>query len=120
MNLLRKVCLFTAALIIIPACDDGKPDDLIEKDVYIDLLVEFELLRTIQRIDGDSLHTVQLTRTVLEEYGITYEQFERSYHYYMEDPEDHRQMYREAIDRLNQEVGRLRNPDKRSDVQNTE
>lgn len=106
------VTILIASLICFSACNDREPDDLIEENQYIDLLVEFELLNTIQRLEGDSLYTVELTETVLDGYGITMDQFERSYLYYMENPEKHRQMHREAIDRLNQEVGRLRNPEK--------
>lgn len=104
------VYLFMGALLLV-SCTNEKPEDLIEKDDFILLLVEFELLRTYQRTQGDSLKTAEITRSVLDAYGITFDQFERSNHYYMTDEEEYGRLYREAIEQLNMEIGRLRNPD---------
>jgi hypothetical protein len=98
--------LVTALLVV--SCSDPKPDDLIEKEDFINLLVEFELLRTLQRTEGDSLRTAEITRAVLNRYGVTFEQFERSNEYYIIDTEEYRNLYREATEQLNMEIGRLR------------
>jgi hypothetical protein len=107
---------YLAIYLIIPAlllvsCSDNKPDDLIEKEDFVNLLVEFELLRTFQRTEGDSLRTAEITNAVLNRYGITFDQFERSNKYYLTDSEEYRHLYREAIEQLNMEIGRLRSPD---------
>lgn len=102
--------LFVTALLAI-SCSDPKPDDLIGKEDFINLLVEFELLRTLQRTEGDSLRTAEITHAVLDRYGITFEQFERSNEYYLTDAEEYRHLYREAIEQLNMEIGRLRAAD---------
>jgi hypothetical protein len=96
------------ALLMLFSCSNDRPEDLIPKDTFIDLLVEFELLRSVQRIEGDSLQTARYTEAVMSEYGITFDQFERSNLHYMEDPESYRNLYREAVERLNMEIGRLR------------
>lgn len=106
--------LFLAALLFV-SCAEKKPDDLIGKDEFILLLVEFEMLRTFQRTQGDSVKTAEITRTVLDTYGITFEQFERSNHYYMSDEEEYRRLYREAIEQLNMEIGRMRTPETSSE-----
>ncbi|MCA1802970.1 MAG: DUF4296 domain-containing protein [Rhodothermaceae bacterium] len=104
------VGLILTALLMI-SCSDQKPDDLIGEEDFINLLVEFELLRTLQRTEADSLRTAEITRAVLDRYGITFEQFERSNEYYLSDTEVYRNLYREAIEQLNMEIGRLRAPD---------
>jgi hypothetical protein len=102
--------LIVTALMMV-SCSEQKPDDLIGKEDFVNLLVEFELLRTLQRTDGDSLRTAEFARAVLDHYGITSEQFERSNEYYLTDTEVYRNLYREAIEQLNMEIGRLRAPD---------
>ncbi|TVQ10523.1 MAG: DUF4296 domain-containing protein [Balneolaceae bacterium] len=98
-------------VLLLASCSESKPDDLIEKEDFINLLVEFELLRTFQRTEGDSLRTAEITNAVLDRYGITFDQFERSKEFYLIDSEEYRQLYREAIEQLNMEIGRLRSPD---------
>ena len=100
--------LLAIGMALLVACSNDRPDDLIPRETFIDLLVEFELLRTIQRVEGDSLLTAIYTETVMDGYGVSFDQFERSNLYYMSDQETYRNMYREAIERLNMEIGRLR------------
>jgi hypothetical protein len=100
-------CLIVTVLLVM-SCSEPKPDDLIGKEDFISLLVEFELLRTLQRTEGDSLRTAEITHAVLNRYGITFEQFERSNNYYLSDSEEYRHLYREAVEQLNMEIGRLR------------
>ena len=109
MRYLPLYLIITALLL--GSCSENKPDDLIEKEDFINLLVEFELLRTFQRTEGDSLRTAEITNAVLDRYGITFDQFERSKEFYLIDSEEYRQLYREAIEQLNMEIGRLGAPD---------
>lgn len=73
---------------LVSGCDGNRPDDLIEEEVYLDILLEMHLLAAIREKDGgDEKRYRAGQQAVLKHYGITRDQFQRSHAWY------HRDMY---------------------------
>ncbi len=84
-------------------CSRSAPADLIDEDLYIDLLVEAHLLSVIHQIyDEPEIHE-KARRLVLGNYNISPEQFDRSHRYYSRDVEAQQERLKEARRRLEEE-----------------
>lgn len=95
--------LFLMGVILMTGCmeEDSPPPDLIQEDTYIDLLVEMQLVKSYQeRVFPDSNITDSLLPKIMDEYGITVDQFKRSHHYYQDQVSQQQERINEAIDRL--------------------
>ena len=94
-------------LLVLSACNSGRPDDLIEEDTYIDLIVEINLLHAVNNRYEDTDKTLTLQQQVLDEYGISHEQFVRSHEYYLQDVDAQRERVREGRERLTKIINEL-------------
>jgi hypothetical protein len=100
MKRLFELLMAILLLFMLSACDSGKPEDLIDEDIYIDLLVETELLSTVQAKGGDTDLVLRLFDAILAEYDITSGQFDRSHEWYQQDVEGQIVRHRIAVERL--------------------
>ena len=86
-----------AILILLPfavqcTTDDEPPENVIDEETYIDLLVELNLTRNLIRIRGDFHSEDSLRQEVFSHYGIDRSRFEKSHAWYEQQP--HRQIAR--------------------------
>lgn len=102
-----RICfLLTASLTLLPACSSEKkpPENLIKEDIYIDLLIELQLLSSYQKIiPADSVDIDSLTTVVFEKYSVSEKQFRNSHEYYQLQIKEQKQRIIKAIDRLKME-----------------
>ena len=93
------------------ACDKKVGEaqyDLIPESDFIDLMIEFELIKTRGQIRKDTLGSAALTAEVLKKYGISQQQFEASHRFYQHDPELYKRLSDTAVDRLKNETDALK------------
>lgn len=83
-------------------CDRSVPDNLIDEDKYIDILVEMHLLASLKEIDNDQKSFANGQEVLLEYYGIDREQFQQSHAYYHRDMYAQSRRYREVRKRLDE------------------
>lgn len=86
-----------------------KPEDLIEEDIYIDLMVEMQHITTYRNALPDKIDADSLKSIVYQKYGITEEQFVASHEYYQYQVESHILRAEEAIKRLETEKQLIEN-----------
>ena len=89
-------------LIFLGGCQsEERPPGLIEENVYIDLLVELQLLKSYRRtIPADSSKIDSLKNSIYARYQVTEEQFRMSHNFYQEDPEAQKRRVDMAIEQL--------------------
>ncbi|GAB4247473.1 MAG: hypothetical protein Tsb0034_26690 [Ekhidna sp.] len=102
--------LFLTALVILFGCKQSdQPEDLIEKEKMVLLLKEIHLLEAkiehIEIIPQDSAKAVfhHYEKMLFEEHGVTQDQYERSFTYYVEHPDQFEKIYTSVVDSLLQE-----------------
>ncbi len=81
-------------------CDRSAPDNLIDEDTYVDILVEMHLLASLKEIKDDQEVFEEGQKAVLEHYGIDRDQFQNSHEYYHRDMKAQSLRYREVRSRL--------------------
>lgn len=98
-----KICWLLLCVLMI-GCTSGppeKPKDLITEDTYINMLVELQLVRSYgESSHVDSLVLDSLKNQIFQKYGISYERFKNSHHYYEQQPQKQKKRVAEAIERL--------------------
>ena len=97
------LCVFLASLIALSSCTEEKPENLIDEETYILLLIEVELLYAYHLEHRNSELTRELIDDIMDNYGTTWEIFEQSHLYYEEDVQGQLTRYRKALDILNAE-----------------
>ena len=105
MNLIVKILVL---VFVISACGDGReleiPEDVIPRDTMASALLDMHLIegaKVGQKIMGDTLKATHYYEKMYHKYGISKEQFDRSFQFYSEHPEVMNNMYKEVIERLN-------------------
>ncbi|MCC5932795.1 MAG: DUF4296 domain-containing protein [Candidatus Cyclonatronum sp.] len=88
------------------ACNQ-QPDDLIPEEIYIDLLVEFELINFLYGTEADSLAQREFLNLLFNSYNISPDQFDRSHAWYERDIDAQIQRKRRAVDRINEAYGQV-------------
>lgn len=82
------------------------PADLIPKEQMVDIVVDLRLMDAVltskQRKKEQDMHFTQyyLHNSIMEKYGITRDQFERSFQYYQQNMKLLDEIYEEAITKL--------------------
>lgn len=91
-------------------CSDApeKPEHLISEQKYIDILIEKQLLRTLNKYARtDSVEADSLRKAISKKYDITDKQFMDSHAYYQQFTEEQEKRIDKAIDKLKEQL-RLR------------
>ncbi len=86
-----------------------RPDDLIEEGIYIQLLVELQLLDAIAFTSSDSLNLDSLMNEVYIHYDIEEDRFLSSHKYYQSKPDEHAARLDSALNILKREQQTLEN-----------
>lgn len=90
-----------------------KPADLIPRDTMVSIFVDLRLMDAVvyfeQRNGNRKIHELKYYthNSIMEKYGITREQFERSFTYYESDLEVIDQIYADAITQLSMMKSRI-------------
>lgn len=88
------------ATAFLSGCHSGnKPDHLIPEDKYLDMYVEFQLLRGYKHLYTDTSEAGEIRQRILNKYGVTMEQFRKSDAYYESQP-DQKERLRAALARI--------------------
>ncbi|MEX0772158.1 MAG: DUF4296 domain-containing protein [Balneolales bacterium] len=103
-----KNFLIPALLVTFIACStNDKPDDIVQEDIYINLLAELHILRAIEQSYPDSTLRDDGMDNILKEYNIGIETFEESHAYYLQDVDAQRERLNEANRRMKEELDRI-------------
>ena len=78
----------------------SKPENLIEEDTYIDLLVEMQHITTYRNAQPDLVDADSLKSLIYQQYGFSEEQFLTSHEYYQSQVESHISRIEQAIERI--------------------
>ena len=99
--------IFLTALVILCYCSTPDvPEDLISKDKVVKVMMEVHLLEA--KINNVPIDPYDSTQAVYEHYekllfkdlGITQDQYERSFNYYVDNPADFEKIYSAVFDSL--------------------
>lgn len=99
--------IFLTALVIVCACADQEiPQDLINQDEMVKVMIEIHLLEA--KINNTPVDPADSTQAVYDHYekllfqdlGITQEQYERSFNYYVDNPNQFEKIYTAVVDTL--------------------
>ncbi len=87
-------------LLIVSSCEkEVTPDYLIEEDVYIDLMIEFQIIKSYSYLDN----TIQVDSArldILSGYGVSRDNFLKSHKYYQQDAEAQMERIDIALERI--------------------
>jgi hypothetical protein len=89
--------VFTLVLVIVTACNDPLPADLIPEETYKRMFVEFTIINQFDELLLQGRSRDELRGMIYEYYGVTPEEFRNSHRYYESNIE--RQLKR--IDEIN-------------------
>ncbi len=106
---LNRFFVISMCLLLVACGAEEKPQDLIEEEVYINLLVELQIIKSQSYIEP-GLETDSLRLEVLNYYGISKEVFLRSHEYYQTEGRAQVQRIEKAIERVSELEGRVLEP----------
>ncbi|MDX1636988.1 MAG: DUF4296 domain-containing protein [Balneolaceae bacterium] len=99
------------SLVFLGSCsgpnDNPRPENLIDEDTYIDLMIELQLLRSYQTaVPEDSVRVKidSLKNVVYRKYGVSEQQFMESHYYYQRQVEPQIDRITGAIDSLKMQM----------------
>lgn len=89
-------------LLTVAACsaEDPRPENLIEEETYIDLLVELQLIRTLEDRSDEPVPADSLRQEIFRKYEVDSTQFEESHTWYQQNLEEQKVRIGQAIERL--------------------
>jgi hypothetical protein len=92
---------------IIASCigveEPEKPENLISEDIYIDLLIEFQHVKTWRNSQPDSVDADSLTQLIYNRYGIDEELFQQTHRYYQQQVSEQVERIEKAIKKMDSE-----------------
>ena len=102
--------LFLTVLVIVSACSatNEVPDDLIPQEEMIQLMTEIHILEAkiknlnIQTIDSATQVYQHYEQLLFSDFGITSEQYEQSFNYYVDNMGEFKKIYDAVVDTLMQ------------------
>lgn len=91
-------------LVMIGCSAESPPEHLIDEDTYINLLAEFQLLKSYQNTYGDSVRYETIRQAVLQKYDVSIEAFKQSHTYYQEHLDNQQKRINMALEKLQKEI----------------
>ncbi|WP_436517207.1 DUF4296 domain-containing protein [Ekhidna sp. To15] len=107
--------IFLTALVIVCSCSgSNEPDDLIGREQMVKVMTEVHLLEA--KINKVPVAPVDSTQAVYDHYekllfkdlGITQDQYERSFNYYVDNPNEFEKIYSAVVDSLMEKEKRFK------------
>lgn len=106
-KLLFTLSVLFGSLLLISGCmgpeEIPKPDNLIDENNYVDLMVELQHLKTYQNAYPDSVNTDSIKTIIYNRFGVNEEQFLASHAYYQKHTKEQIARVNEVLNRMNQE-----------------
>lgn len=99
----RFIIPAVCGVLLMISCEDQpeEPDELLNENTYVNLLVELQLVRSYAEASQlDSLAADSLAEEVFNKYGTSGEQFRESHHYYQQFPREQKERVDKAIELL--------------------
>lgn len=107
--------IFLTVLVIVCACSRSEaPDDLIGQEKMASLMIEIHLLEakvnntTIEPADSTQAVYEHLERKIFDKLEISQEQYERSFNYYVDRPNEFEKIYAVVVDSLMEKEKRFK------------
>ncbi len=98
MKFFNRFIIFSLALVILVSCERpiAKPDHLIPKSTFIDILTETYLIKSMNpsMIGRKAYDVVEQEAYILQKYEVSWEDFKGSYGYYMLDKKSEENIYK--------------------------
>lgn len=98
---------FLGLMVIQTGCveprEKPKPDNLIDENNYIDLMLEVQHIKTYRDAYPDSVNDDSLKTIVFNRFGVSEEQFLKSHEYYQRQTNEQVKRVNELLRRLDQE-----------------
>ncbi|MEP1032774.1 DUF4296 domain-containing protein [Ekhidna sp.] len=99
--------LFLTVLVIVCSCSSSdEPKDLISNEQMVKVMIEIHLLEAkINKLRIDPVDSTQAVynhyeKLLFEDLGIDQDQYERSFNYYVDHPNDFEKIYNAVVDTL--------------------
>lgn len=106
-KLLFTLSVLFGSLLLISGCmgpeEIPKPNNLIDENNYVDLMVELQHLKTYQNAYPDSVNTDSIKTIIYNRFGVNEEQFLASHAYYQKHTKEQIARVNEVLNRMNQE-----------------
>lgn len=112
-----KKCLGILLLFVLFSCNDQigskpAPDNLIEKDKFVNIIKELSLVESHVQLKYGHVSRFQETmimsaKAIFMQYKVTGKQFEASMDYYASRQLEMQEIYTEVLESLNQESGKI-------------
>ncbi len=101
--------IFLTVLVIVCSCSSvNAPEDLIGEEQMVKVMTEIHILEAkmskiiVEPIDSTQAVYNHYEKMLFEELGITQEQYERSFNYYVDNPGEFEKIYNAVVDTLMQ------------------
>lgn len=103
----RFFSLTILGLLYLLGCESQKIDplqaDILDDDVFINLIAEFELLNSFYNESLDSASVLVIQNRILDQYNVTLNQYSKTEKWHQRDPRNYSKMLSKALDMLNKE-----------------
>ncbi|SNT36194.1 protein of unknown function [Ekhidna lutea] len=107
--------IFLTVLVIVCSCTGSNvPEDLINREKMVKVMTEIHLLESkisnLYLADGDSIQVVydHYEKLLFQDLGITQDQYERSFNYYVDNPNEFEKIYTTVVDSLMEKEKRFK------------
>ena len=104
---INKVCSALIIVITLFACRPGIPSDVLSEGDMVDILYEIHVAQAMTEIDNalkDKRDVVALRSAVLKKYGVTQQEYDRSYEFYCSHAEYMNEIYKDLSDKIKENV----------------
>ena len=110
-KLASKIVLFGSLIAFLPiSCSKETtkpPANLIDKETFSNLIIEFQLVQSLLNSYNDTLLVIRVRDSILVNYQISLEQFYSSEKWYHNNIEEYQAILNQAMDVLSEEQTRL-------------
>ncbi|MCG2610098.1 DUF4296 domain-containing protein [Flavobacterium sp. SM15] len=101
---MKKLLLFLSLAVMVSCSEKAveKPENLIDKDVMIDILYDITVMQSAETVDPIKMNqnNVKVNELIYKKYNIDSITFNKSNRYYASDPNRYKKMYGEVYHRL--------------------
>lgn len=119
---MKKLLLIISLSLLLLNCDSKpveKPNDLISKEMMVDILYDLYVVNAIKSSNAKYLNELNITPAnyIYQKYKVDSLQFSRSDRYYATDVEDYEKLYQRVTTRLQEQKAKIdtliaKNPEK--------
>jgi hypothetical protein len=109
VQIMKKTFIFMLFLFSCSEKTNKPPSNLIEKETFTKLIIEFQLVQSLVNTYSDTLLAIQLRDSILSKYNVTLNQFYDSELWYHHNIEEYQVILNNAMDILSEEQTKILN-----------